>query len=137
MTQAERLIRNLCEERRLQLIESQKAALHQVPERHEWRKLPPRVQGLVIRYCQLEDEQDRVKASIGRAGYVVHYGLKRKKSLQLKDHAMRQAQVRSRYTLRLEAIQKLKTDATIAALGKSATEAQTILLGLQRALKKV
>lgn len=137
MTQAERLIRNLCEERRLELVESQKAALAQVPERQEWRKLPPKVQGLVIEFTQLEARQAAIRKRLKAMGYVTHYNIQRKTSLQLRDHDSKQQQVRGRYSSRFEEVQRLKTTATIASLGKTAQEAQGILQKLQKDLKRV
>lgn len=136
MTQVERLIRNLCEERRLGITEGEREAIRKVPESTPWKDLPATIRKAVTEYRWLEKRQQELTSRILKAGfqsYNPHVG----KALTLTNHSERQAAVRKRFDTRRQAIQKLRTDATIASLGKTAVEAQGILTQLQKDLAAV
>lgn len=138
MTQAERLIRNLCEERRLGLLEAERDLIKRLPQQHTWSQLPPKVQSLVTEYRLCEWRQLAIQKDLARRGYHTHgYGLNKKKpSLALKNHDDQVRQAKALYERRRAAVVQLRTSATIEALGKTAQEAQGILKQLQRDLAK-
>ena len=136
MTQAERLIRNLCEERRLQLVEGERQALKDEPEKTPWKDLTSYVQRAVTELRFLDKRRLEMKHRIIKAGYN-EWNAGPGKALSKIGHSKTLEGIRKRYADRRTAIQKLRTDATIEALGKSATEAQGILLRLQKDLRKV
>lgn len=136
MTQVERLIRNLCEERRLGILEGEREAIRQVPDAVSWNLLPMWVRAAVREYRKLEKRQKGVQERVRRAGFQSH-SLYVGKPLALVNHPQRQTAVREKYNLRRAKIQKLRTDATIASLGKTAVEAQGILAQLQKDLAAV
>lgn len=136
MTQVERLIRNLCEERRLGITEGEREAINRVPLQVPWKKLPAHVRVAIQEYRRLEARQDVMKRRVTQAGYLA-YNMRVGKPLAVLGRDQKVATMREKYTARRVAIQKLRTDATIASLGKSAVEAQGILTQLQKALAAV
>jgi len=136
MTQVERLIRNLCEERRLGILEGERTAIKQVPESTPWKDLPKQVQGAIREYRFIEKRQKEMQDRVKRAGYQ-SYNMYVGKALQLTGRDGKIVTLRAKYDTRRTAIQKLRTDATIASLGKSAVEAQGILTQLQKDLAAV
>lgn len=138
MTQAERLIRNLCEARRLEIADEERTALRNFKEGDNWDELPARVRALVHEYTRLETRQAQIVKTIASAGYQAHsHAIRPNHSLTYKDRDARRARVQGGYRRRLDAVQKHRTDATVASLGKSATEARAILTKLQADLAKV
>lgn len=136
MTQVERLVRNLCEERRLQILSGEREAIRQLPEQKAWKDLPTPIRAAVTEIRRLEQRQKKLTAKITAAGfqsYHVYVG----KPLSLLRYNERQAEVRTRFEARRAVIQQLRTDATIATLGKSAVEARVALVQLQQKLAKV
>jgi len=136
MTQVERLIRNLCEERRLGIIDLEREAIKAAPESVPWKDLPAAIRKAVTEYRWLEKRQSELTSRILKAGFLT-YNMHVGKSLDLRDYKQRQTSVREKYNTRREQIQKLRTDATIASLGKSAVEASGILAQLQKDLAAV
>jgi len=136
MTQVERLIRNLCEERRLGVVEGEREALKTLPESVVWSKLPPRIREAVRLYRFHEKKQAHMRQRVAGAGFQTHNMFIGKK-LDLAGRDVRSAAIRKRYEARRVAIQKLRTDATIASLGKSAVAAQGILTQLQKDLAAI
>jgi hypothetical protein len=140
MTQAERLIRNLCEERRLALLEGERAAIKGVPEKHTWMELSPRCRELVTEYRRIEKRQGVIRKLVKGYGYAPHsysFAQSARPALDLINHGQRVAAAKESYARRQEAIRTLRTNATIASLGKSARDAQGILKRLQADLAKV
>lgn len=137
MTQAERLIRNLCEERRLTLIEQERAALKAFSTSTPWSHLPSRVRELVLEHRRLEKRQVAICKAIKDLGYSIGYQPAPGKSLDQKDGSQRRVAITEGFVNRRVRVTKLRTEATIESLGKSATEAQGILKGLRLALGKV
>jgi len=136
MTQVERLIRNLCEERRLGILEVERTAIKQVPESTPWKDLPKPVQAAIREYRFNEKRQKKMQDRVKRAGYQ-SYDMYVGKALQLAGRDGKIVTLRAKYDARRQVIQKLRTDATIASLGKSAVEAQGILTQLQKDLAAV
>ena len=136
MTQVERLIRNLCEEQRLAIVEREREALRILPTQVPWTQLPRRVQEAIRQYRKLEKQQKGMQELVRRAGYE-SYNMYAGKPLSLLNHRQRQDTVKATYEARRQKIQKRRTDATVASLGKSAVESQAILKQLQKDLAAV
>ena len=72
-------------------------------------------------------------AVVAPGGALMYVG----KPLSLNNHLQRQAAVKAKYEARRQKIQKRRTDATVASLGKTAVESQAILMKLQKDLAAV
>lgn len=136
MTQAERLIRNLCEERRLQLVEAERQAIRKVPDATPWKELPESIRKTVGEIRILEKRVGELKTRLRQAGYH-QYSPVPGKALHRTDKEQKISQIKAAYGVRREKITALRTTATVNSLGMSATDAKAILLTLQTDLAKV
>lgn len=137
MTQAERLIRNLCEARRLAVLAEERATLQAWKASVSWKRLPAAVRAAVVELGQLRKRMATLEQVIRAAGFQVGYDPTAGKSLDLKDAGARRAVVMEGFARRRERIAALRTEATIASLGMSAADARKILHDLQAALGKI
>ena len=140
MTQAERLIRNVCEARRQQVLDEQRQAIKGVPEYLPLRMAPVAVRRAVRAYHAAEQRKREAEKVVAAAGFESGYYLghsRRGRDLKLSNVDTRKREINAAQAKRLERIQQLKTNATIASLGKTAIEARAVLQALQADLGKV
>lgn len=137
MTQAERLIRNLCEERRLGLLEHERKFLKALAPERPWRDLSNTVKGLVNEHRRLEKRQTAIMGSLKTLGFSPHYSPKPGRALLVANYRDQTGAAQGLFARRREAVKALQTTAVIASLGKSATEARAILEKLQKDLAKI
>lgn len=138
MTQVERLIRNLCEARRLAIRQDERTALKGFKESETWQELPAKVKRLVARYHRYSTQAEVARRAIQTAGYTTNYNLRPggKEFYRSNRDAARTA-LKARFDRRCEAIQTLRTDSTVEALGMTAVQGKSVLATLQAALAKV
>lgn len=136
MTQVERLIRNLCEERRLSLIAEEKTAITKIKDSIPWGQLPSSTQKLVTEWIRLQRRQNVIERLIQRRG-LRSYGFHIGGALNRIGHDQEVRDTRTNFNRRRELIQQLRTDVTILTLGKSASESAAALKELQRRLAKI
>lgn len=141
MTQVERLIRNLCEERRLQLLEAYKERQKEINESQHvsYKDLPKGVQKHIDDAYRAAAAMEKAKRAIVAHGYQPPHFYpdeEKKYTVQLTrkgvdaehtENNRRHAQVK-------ETIQRLRTNLTILCLGKTANESRPQLLQLQKDL---
>lgn len=137
MTQAERLIRSLCEERRLQLVVEERAALKGFKETHSRREVPAKIRSLFKQLIHVREQLQRIDRQIKDAGYLTHSVTASMKTFHLTDRDTRRRAITDGFASRRDQIQRLKTNVTIATLGKSASECQNVLRGLQAKLQEI
>lgn len=137
MTQVERLIRNLCEEKRLQIVEQERERIKAVLEEEPWRDLTPLIQRTVLELRTLDKREAKLKARLTKAGYHTHYNLRVGHALHRTGTEDEKRAVRIRAESRRIRVSQLRTGTTIDTLGKTAVEASKILQTLKAQLAKI
>lgn len=139
MTQAERLIRNLCDETRRAITAEKETAVADSAFTVPLTDTSVAVQRAVRVLADLTVQERKAVAVIVAAGYevpnaedaITHLTLPYKERNAGKSAAYRQANAR------LASVARLQSDAVIKSLGKKGADARGVLEQLQKALAKV
>jgi hypothetical protein len=144
MTTAERLIKNICEQRRLELIEMRKTEIDIVSADMPFRKLPKVVQNAFRKLVRLHPQVKRAEKLIERHGYSTSMDndseipeeVSPVRSMYQHRDAKKSA-INKRFEERLRTLENLRTSAHIKVLGLPADKARAHLLEVQQKAAKV
>lgn len=144
MTTTERLIRNISEQRRGEVIVLKNKAMGAIEQEVPWKDVPAKVQRAIVEHAKLSERLKSLTALVDAAGYDMPRescscdGETTPKMVS-RDYSLRQREVSTvtaAYEARFSRIAQLKHDATVATLGRTVVEAKPILEQLQRDLVK-
>lgn len=136
-TRAESLIRQFCDQRRRDIVQTQQHDLNRIPERVAIRTLPPHVQRLIREYRQLSARRDRIAATLKRRGVQYHDLNRRTSTIHNPEWDDRRAAVTSRGADRLLKVESLRQQAYVDLIGQPGPTARKIVLRVQKALKAI
>lgn len=143
MTTTERLIRNICDQRRGEVISAKSKELETIEREVSFADVPRKIQSAILEHAKITERAKELATLVDKAGY----DLPREScncdgeapvKIQ-KDYALRQREISAvgeRYEKRFSRIAQLKHEATVATLGKTNAEGKPFLESLQRDLAK-
>lgn len=143
MTTTERLIRNICEQKRGELITAKSKELETIEQEVDFASVPKRIQSAMLEHAKITERAKVLSTLVDGAGYDMPREScscdgEAPKKVQ-KDYALRQREnsaIAERFEKRFSRIAQLKHEATVATLGKTNAEGKPFLETLQKELGK-
>lgn len=136
MTQAERLIKNLCESKRLQILEAERTAKQTAPRDVPWKAVPAIVRAHLLEYRTAVKRVEALKKKITKAGFQ-YYPVRPGRRVNLYDPSRLRDGVTHAADVKRTRLKAVQTAATIASMGQPPEKQRIVLEELQKALTRL
>lgn len=136
-TRAESLIRQFCQQRRVEVQAAYKVTVEALPLKVSIASLAPRVRRSIRVYRDLNQRAQTIKAALMKEGYS-SYELDRKTStITNPDRERATSHASQRQIKRLAQIEAVQQTAYVTVMGRTPAEARIVVEELVKALKKI